>query len=345
MEYLVQTPLWPVVGVLVFVLGACLGSFVNCWAYRSAKGQSVLNGRSACPSCGHVLGARDLVPIVSWLLARGRCRHCKAAVSARYPITELLCGMGLLSVWLKWGPSAQFAELSVFLCALLFLSLVDLDTFTIPNAALIVALVARVAYLVWLGAFGLGLGGGAGAGGQAAATAGTTSAGLAAALSAGAGLPAVGALLGEALFGGLALAVPVLVLVLVADRVFGRESMGGGDIKLFFVAGAYFGWQQGLFLILAACIIGIVWALASQLADARAERDQADTEARIARAKRQLDEDGGPATLYGADSEGAQSREFLRRRIPFGPSIALACWVTMLIGAEVISAYLGLFLV
>lgn len=73
----------------------------------------------------------------------------------------------------------------------------------------------------------------------------------------------MGALALESLIGGVAVFVPLLLVVLVADKVLGRDSMGGGDLKLFFVAGLYFGWQQCLFLIIVACVIGIVLAFAA----------------------------------------------------------------------------------
>ena len=71
------------------VLGACVGSFLNVVAWRVPRGESVLWPPSHCPSCAARLTARDLVPVVSWLTLRGRCRHCGAPVSARYPLVEL----------------------------------------------------------------------------------------------------------------------------------------------------------------------------------------------------------------------------------------------------------------
>ena len=70
-------------------LGAVMGSFLNCAAWRIAHDQSFLKGRSRCPECGHVLGVPDLVPLFSWLFLRGKCRYCGAKVSVRYFLTEL----------------------------------------------------------------------------------------------------------------------------------------------------------------------------------------------------------------------------------------------------------------
>jgi len=77
---------------LFFVLGACLGSFLNVLLYRIPRGREWVKTPSACPSCGHKLGTLDLIPILSWILLRGKCRYCSAPVSARYPVIEALCG-------------------------------------------------------------------------------------------------------------------------------------------------------------------------------------------------------------------------------------------------------------
>ena len=115
------------------VLGACLGSFVNCLAWRLANGESVLAGRSHCTSCGHVLGALDLVPVASWLALRGRCRHCGQRVGPRYVIVEALVAALFAAVVARYGLSVQTAAYLVLVCILMAVALVDLDTFIIPN--------------------------------------------------------------------------------------------------------------------------------------------------------------------------------------------------------------------
>ena len=75
---------------LAALLGACMGSFLNCMAWRVVHGESVLRGRSHCDACGHMLGARDLVPIVSYLASGGRCRYCGAKLSSRHVWGEVM---------------------------------------------------------------------------------------------------------------------------------------------------------------------------------------------------------------------------------------------------------------
>lgn len=271
-------------GYLLFlagVLGTVLGSFINCWAWRSMHGESVLEGRSHCTSCGHVLGARDLVPVLSWLLSRGKCRYCGAPVSVRYPLTELALGASFMAIFATHGLTIETLELCLFACVLLFLSLTDIDDYLIPNVCIVVALAIRCAYLAIMLAWGS-----------------LTSSDL--------------------LFYGasaLGVSVALLVTVLVADRMLGRESMGGGDLKLYAVAALYFGWQQMLFLIVLSCLLGLA---STAFFSRRSSATVASGEAEATRA-------------------GSQP-------FPFGPSIALACVITMLCGAPVINWYLALFL-
>ena len=79
--------------ILAAALGAVLGSFLNCAAWRIVRGESFVRGRSRCPSCGHILGVTELIPVVSWLKQRGRCKWCGERISARYPLTELCAAL------------------------------------------------------------------------------------------------------------------------------------------------------------------------------------------------------------------------------------------------------------
>jgi leader peptidase (prepilin peptidase)/N-methyltransferase len=84
-------PLTPEIAVLAAVLGACIGSFLNVVAWRLPRQESLVRPRSHCPHCGTTLSWSDNIPVVSWLLLRGRCRHCGSGINARYPAIELLC--------------------------------------------------------------------------------------------------------------------------------------------------------------------------------------------------------------------------------------------------------------
>jgi leader peptidase (prepilin peptidase) / N-methyltransferase len=126
--------------VVGFVFGSLWGSFLNVVIARVPKGQSVVTPRSRCPKCGTMITARDNIPLLSWLMLRGKCRVCGAPISARYPFVELLGGVAGAAVVARWGLSLPALELFAFILILIAISFIDLDTFTVPTS-LVVGLV------------------------------------------------------------------------------------------------------------------------------------------------------------------------------------------------------------
>jgi leader peptidase (prepilin peptidase) / N-methyltransferase len=134
--------------VLAGVLGAVFGSFLNVVAHRLPRGESVVKPRSRCPGCGTEIRSYDNIPVLSWLLLRGRCRNCGEPISKRYPLVEagtaLLCALVVVAKGLEWDALLGI----VFVLLLVPITLIDLDTFTIPNkltgpgAVLAIAIVA-----------------------------------------------------------------------------------------------------------------------------------------------------------------------------------------------------------
>ncbi len=120
------------------LLGLIVGSFLNVVIHRVPQGRSVVRPRSACPSCGAGITPRDEVPVLSWLLLRGRCRSCRASISARYPLVELANGVlwGAMAWWclVGSGPAGLLPLLLVLTSACLALALIDLDVHRLPNA-------------------------------------------------------------------------------------------------------------------------------------------------------------------------------------------------------------------
>lgn len=205
------------------LFGAAMGSFVNCASARLGSGESVLKGRSHCPACGHVLGAIDLIPVAGYLLLRGRCRYCGARIAPRCLVTELLGAAACVSLVLCYGVTLQAAAYAAMLFMLLAAALVDLDTGLIPDRLILMGIGAFLVYALFQ-------------------------------------KPVLPALL-RGLLGGFAASVPLLLFVLLADRLMGRETMGGGDIKLFFMAGLYFDWQRAILLLIFSCLCGIAFAV------------------------------------------------------------------------------------
>lgn len=207
--------------VVAAALGAIGGSFLNCAAWRIVRGESFIRGRSHCANCGHVLGAAELVPVLSWVLQRGRCKWCGQRISARYPLTEL--GFALLAVLclLRFDLTVLCLRNFLFLGCLYLLTLTDLEAMIIPDGCHIAAVI------IWVLALPFTFTGW----GDVAKS-----------------------LLAAVLYGGA-----LLGLSLIMDRVMGRDTLGGGDIKLFAVVGLYLGLLGTLFAVLLACVVGLLF--------------------------------------------------------------------------------------
>lgn len=268
--------------VVAFILGACLGSFLNCAAIRIVKEEDFVRGRSHCVSCGHDLGLLDLVPIFSWLFLRGRCRYCGAGISARYPLAELVFALVSVACLLCFDVSLLALRNYIFLAVLFLLTLTDLDAMMIPDRCHIIAA------LVW---------------------------GLAAPLLLEPS-EIISHLAAGLIFGG-----GVMVLSLIMDKFMGRETMGGGDIKLLAVVGLYLGIIGSLLALILACVLGLIASLIQRSRAGSAEEEGSD----------EAGEDGDD------DGAGEDGKAF-----PFGPWIAVAAAVVLFAGDPVIGWYMGL---
>ena len=207
---------------LAALLGLVMGSALNCLAMRIVAGERWSgNARSACPKCGHTLSAMELIPLVSWLIQRGKCRHCKAPISIRYPLTEAILAAVFAALLLKFGLTAELVSAMVFAGCLLCLSLVDLQTQIIPDRFILIPIAVRAAQLLLTGGFSALM---------------------------GASIP------------GFIIAGAVLVISLIMDKILKKDTMGGGDIKLLFVIGLFLTLPECLLMVMLACIIGIVMA-------------------------------------------------------------------------------------
>ena len=214
---------------LALLLGACMGSFLNCMSWRIVHNEPVSKGRSHCDVCGHTLGAGDLIPVVSYIAHRGRCRYCGAKLSIVHVIAEAVSAVLFAAVLLKFDISLQALEYMIFACLLMACSFADLEGRIIPDRYIISGLLVRAAFFVILND------------------------------------PAKVAL--DDLIGGVGIAGLLLVVVLVFEKIKGIEAMGGGDIKLIFMTGIFLGWKVNLLCLFIACIIGIISGLAFKSED------------------------------------------------------------------------------
>ena len=120
--------------VFTFLFGAVIGSFLNVVIYRLPRGQSLVRPGSACPACGHGLGVPDLVPILSYIFLRARCRYCRAAISWQYPLVEFLTGASFCLLLQRYGPGLAFAGLAVYAAMLIAIAGIDLEHMIVPDS-------------------------------------------------------------------------------------------------------------------------------------------------------------------------------------------------------------------
>ncbi len=133
---------WPIyAGVLLFLFGLLMGSFFNVCIYRIPNAVSIIRPSSHCDSCGHPLAPLDLVPVLSWLFLERKCRYCKAPVSARYLLVELLTGTFFVLLFVKFGLTWQLPLYLAFISILVVVSFIDIDHRYIPDRFVLIGLV------------------------------------------------------------------------------------------------------------------------------------------------------------------------------------------------------------
>jgi leader peptidase (prepilin peptidase) / N-methyltransferase len=212
-----------------FVVGLCVGSFLNVCVARWPRELSVIRPRSRCPSCGHQLSWYENIPLVSWIALRARCRCCDEPISAIYPALELLIGIVWLMSVRSYGPSFTALRLAVFITLLVGVALTDLQHYLIPDGFTITGLLFMLGTALLAPFLG-----------ESLIFAGPYDALVGA--CAGAGLIAIVGWLGEA--------------------ALGREAMGMGDMTLMAFVGAALGPSRAIATVFVGATIGAVAFLA-----------------------------------------------------------------------------------
>lgn len=130
------------------VMGLVVGSFLNVVIYRVPRHLSIVRPRSACPTCQHAIAERDNIPVISWLVLRGRCRNCRSPISARYPLVELATGvLFALSAW-RVGVHLDLVAYLILVAALVALALIDLEHLLLPRSIVYPTLFAVAGWLL-----------------------------------------------------------------------------------------------------------------------------------------------------------------------------------------------------
>ena len=204
--------------VFSIIFGAMVGSFLNVCIYRLPKEESIIWPRSHCPTCKKIIRFYDNIPLISYLLLRGRCRYCKGPISLQYPLVEGITALSSLFLIIKFGPSLSYLFYFAFVAALIAITVIDLYHQIIPDG-------------ISLPGIGVGL--------------------LASLV-----IPQItffNSLMGILLGGGSLFLVATLY-----EWIFKREGMGGGDVKLLAMIGAFLGWKAVILTILLSSLIGSI---------------------------------------------------------------------------------------
>jgi len=204
------------------VFGLVLGSFLNVCIHRMPRGESVVTPRSRCPACAAPIRALDNIPVLSYLVLRGRCRACGARISPQYPAVEALTAVLLVAALGAFGLTLRGFLAAAFLCALVVVTFVDLEHQIIPHAVTLPGIP-----LALLGSF---LGG--------------------------------GPPLTEALIGCLGGAGFVYLVACYCEAILDREAMGMGDVNLVALMGGFLGWRALIVAFLTATVTGSAVSLA-----------------------------------------------------------------------------------
>jgi leader peptidase (prepilin peptidase)/N-methyltransferase len=268
--------------IFAFLFGAIVGSFLNVCIYRIPVRASLVSPPSRCPQCKTPIKFYDNIPILSYFVLGGRCRWCKAPISARYPLVETMMALFSVLLMLKFGISSSFFTYFILISSLVVVSFIDLDHRIIPDVISLPGIVLGVLASFIKSAEGhndfLLL---------------FVFKGLRGALN----LATLDSLLGIVIGGGLLYCVAV-----VFYWVTKKEGMGGGDIKLLAMIGAFLGWSSTVFTILVSSLIGSIVGV-------------------------------GLMVVKGADSKYA---------IPFGPFLSMGAVIYLFFGEEIIRWYLHL---
>jgi leader peptidase (prepilin peptidase)/N-methyltransferase len=274
----------------VFLVGACIGSFLNVVIARVPRGRSIVSPPSNCPKCQRRIAWHDNIPLLSWLALRARCRNCGLPISPRYPTVELLTALLTLALWRQFGAHPATAGFVVFISALVALTFIDLDTWLLPHQ------------ITWpLLALGL----------------------LSPLWNPGLSWPeaAIGAAAGFAAFAAIAL---------VGEKLLRKETMGWGDVWLLAGIGAWLGWPSLLPVVLLSAVQGSVVGVALLLLGrGPAEKERAAREKqKAAAALMQGPRTSAPeaATPSAADEDWVPPPHAL----PYGPFLALAALENLL---------------
>jgi len=222
---------------IIFIFGSVIGSFLNVCIYRLPKGESIVFPPSHCTTCVKNIQWYDNIPIISYLLLKGRCRFCGSKIRMRYFMVELLTAALLALLFAAFGTSPKFFAYAVMACGLIVATFVDFEINEIPDEISIGGFIAGLLFAFLFPSI----------------------------LGAGSKWQA---LLWSA-FGSLAGGGSIYLMGFFGEMVFKKEAMGGGDVKLMAMIGAFIGWKMVLLTFFVAPLFGAVVGLILKIREGR----------------------------------------------------------------------------
>lgn len=298
---------------IIFAFGLAFGSFLNVWIYRLPRGHSIVHPRSACPHCGKPIAFYDNIPVLSWLILRGRCRNCSAHVTVRYLIVELLTGGMFLLCYSNFGLSLAALKCAIFGFLLLGLIFTDAETHLLPDKMTLTGLVIGLALSWFVPVNDL----------------------LSMLLPGFLQIPVspnISARLFSVMDSALGAAVGASFLYgagAIYLRARGVEGMGFGDVKLMAMIGSFVGLRLTILTIFAASLAGSAFGLSTMLA------------VWIKRTKRRIRALHEPNSIARKRAWGSALVALRRYQMPFGVFLGSMGLAALLFGQRFLHWYWG----
>ena len=211
--------------LFALVFGAVVGSFLNVCIFRLPAEASIVKPRSQCPYCHHPIRNRDNIPLISFIILRGKCRDCGGKISWHYPLVELITALLALLLFLKFSLTLNFLIFFIFTAVLIVITFIDLDHQIIPDILTLPGIPIFCLAAIFL-----------------------------------LKIPWLEALLGLLIGGGI-----LFTIAFVYELISKREGMGGGDIKLLAMIGGFFGWKSLIFILLFSSFSGAMVGITAMI--------------------------------------------------------------------------------
>ncbi len=250
--------------VMTVIFGLVIGSFLNVLIYRLPRKKNVALARSACPHCGKLIAWYHNIPVFGFIWLKGKCASCSKRISLRYPLVEMANAAMYLFFLWRFGLTTEGIVFAALASVLMVIFLIDVDFQIIPDVITLPGIIAGMAVSFIPE-----------------------------------GITPVQSLTGLLVGGGA-----LYLIALIGDFIFKKESMGGGDIKMAAMLGAFLGWQKVLLVFMSSAVIGLIVSLILMMFSKALRKE---------------------------------------RLIPFGPFLSIAAVIAVVYGDQIIKLYLSTF--